>query len=317
MKSLINYFTRFFIISSLILFSSCERELFDKELILPPITGLYTEISGNINGKLIRQNSPYFVTKDLVVETNDTLIIEPGVILYFNERAKFVIKGFLKAEGTRNQRIYFSAYKSEWNGILFSSSNYNSIVKFCIIEKINPLDENGLSGGISFINSSCTFQNNYFRNSQITKGSLISLLNSFITMNNNIFMNNSFSNNLIHSDNNRLRLNNNVFFNNKSISNSALVSIKKSIFNEVQNNIFYRNIFSEEIKVTESDSTKVLIDYNFFGSTTNDPQFWNFETFRLYYLSPCKDAGNPSPEFNDIDGSRNDQGAYGGPGGNW
>ena len=39
--------------------------------------------------------------------------------------------------------------------------------------------------------------------------------------------------------------------------------------------------------------------------------------FRLNLNSPAIDAGNPSPEYNDFDGSRNDMGAYGGSKGNW
>lgn len=318
MKNLLNVLTKILFSALLIFINSCtERELFDRNLILPSITGLYTEISGSIYGRLTKQNSPYLVTKDLIVESEDSLTIEPGTILYFNERSKFIIKGFLNAAGTRNQRIYFTAYRSSWNGISFNSSNKNSIIRFCIIEKINPIEENNpLLSGISFINSYCTLQNNFFRDNSLSKGNFISSLNSSITVTNNIFINNFFSISLINSDNNSLGLINNVFFNNKSNSNQSLVSIKKSIYNEIQNNIFFRNI-GEEIKVTDSEPQKLILGYNFFGTTTNDPQFWNYETFRLYYLSPCKDAGNPAPEFNDVDGSRNDQGAYGGPNGNW
>lgn len=318
MKNLSNVSIRILFFISLIFINSCtERELFDRNFILPSITGLYTEISGSISGLLVKQNSPYLVTKDLIVESEDSLTIEPGTILYFNERSKFIIKGFLNATGTRNQRIYFSAYKSSWNGISYNSSNKNSIIKFCIIEKINPIEDNNpLLSGMSFINSYCTLQNNFFRDNSLNKGNFISSLNSSITVTNNIFINNFFDISLISSDNNSLRLINNVFFNNKTNNNQSIVSIKKSIYNEIQNNIFFRNI-GKEINVTDSEPQKVILDYNFFGSTTNDPQFWNYETFRLYYLSPCKDAGNPAPEFNDLDGSRNDQGAYGGPNGNW
>lgn len=48
-----------------------------------------------------------------------------------------------------------------------------------------------------------------------------------------------------------------------------------------------------------------------------DPLFFDTDYLTLYYLSPCKDAGNPDSLFNDYNGSRNDQGAYGGPKGNW
>jgi len=48
-----------------------------------------------------------------------------------------------------------------------------------------------------------------------------------------------------------------------------------------------------------------------------DPLFYTDFDLRLYYLSPCKDAGNPDTVYNDYNGTRNDQGAYGGPLGNW
>ena len=38
--------------------------------------------------------------------------------------------------------------------------------------------------------------------------------------------------------------------------------------------------------------------------------------YRLQPGSPCIDAGNPAAVYNDVDGSRNDMGAYGGPRGN-
>ena len=46
-----------------------------------------------------------------------------------------------------------------------------------------------------------------------------------------------------------------------------------------------------------------------------DPKFVNSSknNFHLGNGSLCMNAGNPSPEFNDKDGSRNDMGAYGGP----
>ncbi|MBT4362444.1 MAG: hypothetical protein HOD11_15900 [Candidatus Marinimicrobia bacterium] len=67
-------------------------------------------------------------------------------------------------------------------------------------------------------------------------------------------------------------------------------------------------------------------DYNLgvnFGSNfileTTSPSFINAESgnFHLSASSPCVDAGNPSQQYNDVDGSRNDMGAYGGIGGAW
>jgi len=47
-----------------------------------------------------------------------------------------------------------------------------------------------------------------------------------------------------------------------------------------------------------------------------DPLFADAD-LRLSAGSPCINTGNPAPEYNDPDGSRNDMGAYGGPNGDW
>ena len=53
------------------------------------------------------------------------------------------------------------------------------------------------------------------------------------------------------------------------------------------------------------------------GNINLDPLFIGYNDYHLSPGSPCIDAGNPDPQYNDPDGSRNDMGAYGGPDGNW
>ncbi|MFB0515177.1 MAG: right-handed parallel beta-helix repeat-containing protein [Candidatus Neomarinimicrobiota bacterium] len=57
------------------------------------------------------------------------------------------------------------------------------------------------------------------------------------------------------------------------------------------------------------NSTNIADDPLFADPTMGD--------FNLQPGSPCIDAGNPDPDFNDTDGSRNDMGAFGGPCGAW
>ena len=53
------------------------------------------------------------------------------------------------------------------------------------------------------------------------------------------------------------------------------------------------------------------------GNINANPLFIGSGDFHLQPGSPCIDAGNPAPQYNDPDGTRNDMGAYGGPGGDW
>lgn len=62
-------------------------------------------------------------------------------------------------------------------------------------------------------------------------------------------------------------------------------------------------------------------EFNLIGSNQSeaDPLLgWNsVDELRVIFGSPTVDSGDPSSEANDIDGSRNDQGAIGGPYGEW
>jgi len=51
------------------------------------------------------------------------------------------------------------------------------------------------------------------------------------------------------------------------------------------------------------------------GNIISDPLFVSLanQNFQLAPNSPCINAGNPASEYNDLDGGRNDMGAYGGP----
>ncbi|MDI6792700.1 MAG: clostripain-related cysteine peptidase, partial [bacterium] len=51
------------------------------------------------------------------------------------------------------------------------------------------------------------------------------------------------------------------------------------------------------------------------GNISEEPLFMNDSDYHLQLCSPCIDTGDPDPAYNDVDGTRNDMGAYGGPGG--
>ena len=53
------------------------------------------------------------------------------------------------------------------------------------------------------------------------------------------------------------------------------------------------------------------------GNIDENPLFNGYDDYHLQANSPCIDVGNPDPQYNDYDGSRNDMGAFGGPNGEW
>jgi hypothetical protein len=83
--------------------------------------------------------------------------------------------------------------------------------------------------------------------------------------------------------------------------NSILPSIEKDGSSQ---NVRYSNLSGFSTSVGNIDVDPLFID-----PSNGD--------FHLQHNSPCKNAGNPDPIYNDTDGTRNDMGAYGGPYGNW
>ncbi len=84
--------------------------------------------------------------------------------------------------------------------------------------------------------------------------------------------------------------------------------------------ISYNDVWNNHLSVADSLRFNYYGDYCEADSTdiSLDPMFVNALSadFHLSSESPCIDAGNPDPAYNDSDGSPNDMGAHGGPGGN-
>ncbi len=114
--------------------------------------------------------------------------------------------------------------------------------------------------------------------------------------------------------------NNTIIASNISIIRIAWFStavIKNNILvGDINNNM--QGIFitgNDSIDISFNDISGVKITdipgkFNFFAN----PKFVNadLQDYHLLPSSPCKDAGDPNTMFNDLDGSRNDMGAYGG-----
>ena len=82
---------------------------------------------GNIveDTKLDVSNSPYFVNTSIIIDSNITLEIDPGVELIFEPGTGVLVKGSLVANGSETQRITFTARENSssagvpysWHGI--------------------------------------------------------------------------------------------------------------------------------------------------------------------------------------------------------
>lgn len=308
---------------SLLFFSGCaEREMFDN-IVSPGITGLFKEIQGSVSGTLSFEESPYYAAEDLIIDSGKTLTVEPGVEVYFDENSRLIVKGELKILGSFRWRVFLLAYNTNWKGLKIYYADKPAEIKFAIIQDIKDND-NSIYGpsGISVNNSSLTLTNSVIINNSSLHGGGIGSANSVVKIYNNIFRDN-FADNFggaIVSDASDIAIVNNTLYKNSAFNGGGGIAIFDPVETEIQNNILYKNSASHgriNFHYVSLDSTTLIEQYNFFAVGNMDPLFLNDDDLRLYFQSPAKDAGNPAPEFNDLDGTRNDQGAFGGPLGDW
>ena len=102
------------------------------------------------------------------------------------------------------------------------------------------------------------------------------------------------------------------------ISMSNPVISNNIIFNPSENFRGLENLYGQP-QISYNDILVGLEAYHNcspgIGDIQADPKFVNTDRgdFRLAENSPCIDAGDPDSIYNDVDGSRNDMGAFGGP----
>ena len=87
----------------------------------------------NTDAYLILSNSPYRITKDVVIDGGATLFIEPGVVLAFEQKTSFITQnGGIIARGTKEKPITFTAASASP-----APGFYASAVRFTKATKIN------------------------------------------------------------------------------------------------------------------------------------------------------------------------------------
>jgi hypothetical protein len=305
----------------LLLLSSCTED--NNPVPTPEVA--YTQISGRVSGEFNVSQSPYRVTQDIIVDSNSTLKINAGVEIHFDENTKLIVKGELLVEGSNTQYVVFKSYDASktWNGIKIIDADKPADINFAKIQSINQeLDTSFVSASISIMNSEAEFEHSFIENNSAIHGGAIGTYNSTLIFKNNIVSDNSAEvwGGAIMSELSDITVINNTFYQNYSGNNCGGVLVYDPVRTELQNNIFYKNscrLGDFNFQYLSTDSTNLIEQYNYLAFGTMNPKFDSETDFRLSQSSPCINSGNSDASYNDNDGSRNDQGAYGGPFGNW
>ncbi len=283
----------------------------------------FTELSGSISGTLALKDAPYHVTDTLIVDSNASLTIEPAVRLFFADSAMLIVQGQLTAIGDASRFIEFSDIAGQWKGIKFVAGSGRSQMRFCIVAEVYVEGQDSLHiSAIEVHQSTLALQNCIIRNNHSGFGGGLYCTGSNVTMIGNIIRDNfagTFGGAVL-CDGSQAQINNNTILNNLSFNYGGGVVLVNPLAVEIQNNIFYRNSNTAgdpRIALLTGDSTNLTAQFNFLEVPGLNPGFESDADLHLTSVSPCKDAGNPDALFRDVDGSRNDQGAYGGPLGNW
>jgi parallel beta-helix repeat protein len=126
-----------------------------------------TVYGGDVSGTWSASGSPYRVEGDITVPAGQTLTIDPGVEVSFQNWYKLTVKGTLLANGTAVEPILFTASTESpgWLGIRFVDASDGSLLDNIIVEKgrasgASPEDS---GGGIYIQNSSPTIKDSLIR----------------------------------------------------------------------------------------------------------------------------------------------------------
>lgn len=305
----------------LVLLTACSED--DNTSIVPEV--VYTQLSGKISGELISTKSPYRVMQDISIDSNSTLTINAGVVINFEENTRLIVKGELLVEGNNTKYVVFRSYDDSktWSGIKIIDADNPAHINFAKIQNINQaVDTSIVSASVSIMNSEVEFTHTIFDDNSAIHGGAIGVYNSKLVFNNNIVSNNIAEvwGGAIMSELSDITVINNTFYQNSSANSGGGIFVYDPVKTEIQNNIFYKNssrIGNLNFEYASDDSTNLIEQYNYLAFGTMDPKFSNTTDFKLSQSSPCINSGNSDASYNDPDGSRNDQGAYGGPLGNW
>ena len=174
--------------------------------------------------------------------------------------------------------------------------------------------DDGLGGGVYFDSStSGVIENNIISDNfsrDYAGGVLLSEV-ADVQVINNVIVDNTTTSDLgsglsLYGDGSATIKNNIIAY---GVGGAGIVAIGSGTVNECS----YNNVYDNDTADISAPACEVGTNF------TADPLFVSRSTgdYALQAGSPCIDAGDPDSALEDVDGSRNDVGAYGGPLGNW
>lgn len=91
---------------------------------------------GDVSGTWYQANSPYYITGNITIPTDSSLLIEPGVEVNFQGHYYLRVNGLLQAIGIETDSILFTAADTSagWGGIRLENSPDSSKLRYCTIQ---------------------------------------------------------------------------------------------------------------------------------------------------------------------------------------
>ena len=312
---------------------------------LQPVRG--TRVSaGRVSGTWQKEYSPYNVFGSIQVTQQERLIIEPGVEIVFWNGGNLVVKGdaqFL-ARGTCEDSIRFYPAKPNqpWQGINFYASHEDDTLAYCVIRHAHSQD---WGGGVWISDTSPFFQGCHISDNKARYGGGLYLWKAKPVIRNSLIVRNRahYGGGVYADVHSHPQFFNVTVADNQAASGSLVyASMSNSI--TFKNSILWNNFADDSVAVSLSSKDMLSFDYVCIDTSNHidwrfpihvdvaykgeiffaDPQF--LAGYHLAPDSPCIDAGDPHPQFNDppdpldaalaafpaLQSVRNDLGVFGG-----
>ena len=120
------------------------------------------QVSGNQSGTWSPSNNPYEIVGNISIPGADSLEIEAGVEIFSQGNYKITAEGYILANGTINDSIYFTVDTGTnyWGGIRLENEIAQSNFSYCRISNTNDMNDYGIQSVASpVIVENCTLDN--------------------------------------------------------------------------------------------------------------------------------------------------------------